>query len=668
MEIDLGTICGEKTAAQLYDAFGDDATRIVRDCEVERLVQLPGFGKKKALSIVRKAYAHLYDEPLSSILSGQAEETYDALQEVLGYYVITAPARNKLLAYIPLTNKELIEQRQRYFEEAASLYDRVHDSYDGIARSLGDISSIREPETKRYYDYVILTDSNEAQSKLKNPHCDVLFMDAPEEAEYARSSYAFVIYVSGPDSELEEYGEQYADRISSLARFDLATLIPDHAVEKFLKNERTLRALRDLRQMLDLDVEMLDALLESIALYKSKDSVAEKKITPDQFVTTVTKKEGELNKRIMTALTERDLGLKATRLLDLVSSIGASEDPTEAIRRSLPAEFDEVYHEVVASVVSEIEDETGVDATSLFPDSFSYPVSIDHEALYDLRRELETSDFRSRYDLKQKIASYAKRWPEIESMLEEAITYDFMLAMGRFIHEYRCTVPVFVEDGVSFHDATNVFIEGASPVSYKVGTTPHDFATSDRISVLTGANSGGKTTMLETVLTMQLLAQMGMPVPAAQMYTTIFENIRYLAKAKSQNAGAFETTLTSLVPVATDSGKRLILIDELESITEPGSAARIIATLITILQRNEDAFAIIVTHLGEEIGELCSVRIDGIEARGLDDELNLLVDRQPAFGRMGKSTPELIVEKLYRSTSGDVQKVYGEMLEQLKKR
>jgi hypothetical protein len=35
---------------------------------------------------------------------------------------------------------------------------------------------------------------------------------------------------------------------------------------------------------------------------------------------------------------------------------------------------------------------------------------------------------------------------------------------------------------------------------------------------------------------------------------------------------------------------------------------------------------------------------------------------------MGKSTPELIVEKLYRSTSGDVQKVYGEMLEQLKKR
>lgn len=668
MEIDLGTICGEKTATQLYEAFGDEAVRIVRDCEVERLVQLPGFGKKKALSIVRKAYAHLYDEPLSSILSGQAEETYDALQEVLGYYVITAPARNKLLAYIPLTNKELIEQRQRYFEEAASLYIRVHDTYDCIARSLGDISSIREPETKRYYDYVILTDSNEAQSKLKNPHCDVLFMDAPEEAEYARSSYAFVIYVSGTDSELEEYGEQYADRISSLARFDLATLIPDHAVEKFLKNERTLRALRDLRQMLGLDAEMLDALLESIALYKSKDSVAEKKITPDQFVTTVTKKEGELNKRIMTALTERDLGIKATRLLDLVSSIGASDDPTEAIRRSLPAEFDEVYHEVVASVVSEIEDETGVDASSLFPESFSYPVSIDHEALYDLRRELETSDFKSRYDLKQKIASYAKRWPEIETMLEEAITYDFMLAMGRFIHEYGCTVPAFVEDGMSFRDAKNVFIEGASPVSYKVGTTPHDFATSDRISVLTGANSGGKTTMLETVLTMQLLAQMGMPVPAAQMYTTIFENIRYLAKAKSQNAGAFETTLTSLVPVATDSGKRLILIDELESITEPGSAARIIATLITILQRNEDAYAIIVTHLGEEIEKLCTVRIDGIEALGLDDDLNLIVERQPAFGKMGKSTPELIVEKLYRSSTGEVQKVYGEMLEHLRKR
>ncbi|HHN81985.1 MAG TPA: hypothetical protein ENN11_05150 [Methanomicrobia archaeon] len=668
MDIDLGAICGEKTAAQLYNAFGSDAVRIVRDCEVERLVQLPGFGRKKALAIVRKAYAHLYDEPGSSILTGHAEDVYDMLQEFLSGYVVTAPARNKLLAYIPLTNRDLIEERQRYFQEAGALYERVCDRYGEIARSLGELTAIKEPEIRKYYDYVLLTDSNEAQSQLKNPHCDVLFMDTPDEAEYARSSYSFVIYVAGTDSELEEYGEQYADRICTLAHFDLTTLIPDQAVEKFMKNERTLRALRDLRAMLDLETDILDPLLEALARYRAKDGAVENHITPDQFVDIVRKKEGELNKRILNALTERDLGIKATRLLDLVSSIGASDDPTEAIRRSLPVEFDEVYHEVVSEVVSEIEDATGIDASSLFPDSFSCPISIEHEPLYDLRRELETTDFKSRYDLKQTIASFSKRWPEIDAMLDEAVAYDFMLAMGRFIHDNGCCVPEFVEDGMSFREATNVFIDGATPVSYKIGATPHDIATSDRITVLTGANSGGKTTLLETGLTLQLLAQMGMPVPASEMHTTIFESIRYLAKAKSQNAGAFETTLTSLVPVATDSGKRLILIDELESITEPGSAARIIATLITILQRNEDAYAIIVTHLGEEIEKLCTVRIDGIEARGLDEDLNLIVERQPAFGRMGKSTPELIVEKLYRSSTGDVQKVYGEMLEQLKKR
>ena len=39
-------------------------------------------------------------------------------------------------------------------------------------------------------------------------------------------------------------------------------------------------------------------------------------------------------------------------------------------------------------------------------------------------------------------------------------------------------------------------------------------------------------------------------------------------------------------------------------------------------------------------------RIDGIEAKGLTAEFDLIVDHNPVLGRLANSTPELIVEKM----------------------
>jgi hypothetical protein len=51
--------------------------------------------------------------------------------------------------------------------------------------------------------------------------------------------------------------------------------------------------------------------------------------------------------------------------------------------------------------------------------------------------------------------------------------------------------------------------------------------------------------------------------------------------------------------------------------------------------------------------------LDAIQAAGLDRKLELLTDHQPVFGEVGRSTPELIVQKLLKSTkSKAVQKNY----------
>jgi DNA mismatch repair protein MutS2 len=240
---------------------------------------------------------------------------------------------------------------------------------------------------------------------------------------------------------------------------------------------------------------------------------------------------------------------------------------------------------------------------------------------------------------------------------------DFKTALGRFFIEFQMTAPSFVEAGLSFSGGVNITVKNAEPVCYKIGETPHQFATSHRTSVLTGANSGGKTTLLETMLYIQILAQMGFFVPAKECFCPICQEIIYLRKPKSQDAGAFESTLRNLIPLALSETKKLVLIDELEAITEPGSAAKIIASFLTFLAQNESALCTLVTHLGKEISELTTARMDGIEATGLDETLELVVDRQPVFGKVGKSTPELIVEKLCKKSSGREKAVYEKILE-----
>jgi dsDNA-specific endonuclease/ATPase MutS2 len=96
-----------------------------------------------------------------------------------------------------------------------------------------------------------------------------------------------------------------------------------------------------------------------------------------------------------------------------------------------------------------------------------------------------------------------------------------------------------------------------------------------------------------------------------------------------------------------------VLVDELESITEPGASAKIMAGILEALDER-GATAVFVSHLAAEIREAADfdVQVDGIQALGLEDG-ELRVDRTPVKGQLARSTPELIVEKLADDEASD---------------
>jgi dsDNA-specific endonuclease/ATPase MutS2 len=224
--------------------------------------------------------------------------------------------------------------------------------------------------------------------------------------------------------------------------------------------------------------------------------------------------------------------------------------------------------------------------------------------------------------------------------------------LARFAAAHDLVRPALGGDCLAVEGARNPFLSDPDPVDYAVGD--HDLSPppGDRVTVLTGANSGGKTTLLETCCAVALLAAMGLPVPADRAAVGSFGAIVFHRRHASFNAGVLESTLKSIVPPLTDDGRTLMLVDEFEAITEPGRAADLLNGLVD-LTVDRGALGVYVTHLADDLSPLPdTARIDGIFAQGLTADLDLRVDYQPRFGTVGKSTPEFIVSRLVANAGG----------------
>ncbi|ESS07893.1 MAG: DNA mismatch repair protein, MutS family [uncultured archaeon A07HN63] len=249
---------------------------------------------------------------------------------------------------------------------------------------------------------------------------------------------------------------------------------------------------------------------------------------------------------------------------------------------------------------------------------------------------------------------------DVEAAVEAIGDIALSLSLGRFAAAFDLQRPRLVDDGIAVEGARNLFLDGdVQPITYGVGGheitdtgRAHTPPSGDRVTVLTGANSGGKTTLLETLSQVALLTAMGLPVPAETAEVGVFETVVFHRRHASFNAGVLESTLKSIVPPLTNDGRTLMLVDEFEAITEPGRAADLLNGLVE-LTVDREALGVYVTHLADDLSPLPdAARIDGIFAEGLDQDLDLRVDYQPQFGTVGKSTPEFIVSRLV-ANAGD---------------
>ncbi|ESS02809.1 MAG: DNA mismatch repair protein, MutS family [uncultured archaeon A07HR67] len=664
---------GEKTARALREL--EDPAAAVESGDVAAIARAPGVTEARAARVARGAIRRRHDDASRVLATDRAREVYRDAVGLLKRRTVTDYAEKRLETFYPSGSASRIAEAQAFVSAAI---EREPDP--AVLEALGGVEPLVDPPTVRVRDRCLATADAEAYARAESlvPELSVEIVDGVRDiAELARS-YATVIVLDEEFAGMDVDGDVH---VRPDALNDPARTVPERLLAFFSENRARLEAAAAVHDAADetalgdaaVDVDALrDALgrLDDDGTVVGDAELERLTAAVDDLDAAVSTAESVADDHLRDAIRERDVTIEGTDFLSLVEQ-GARVD--SLLNRELADEYDTAIRRAREHLADALElDDAEVDlAERVFGGDPAFPVERDESAVSRLRTELAAGRDRRAARLKAELASdlAALREP-VEEFVRTALELDVELAIARFAREFDCVMPTIRDPEVTAtaadgraDDPRGFRIEGGrSPlldVSFEA-VEPIDYAVSGA-TLLSGVNSGGKTSTLDLVALVVVLAQMGMPVPADHAELHRFEELHYYAKSQGTlDAGAFEATLRDFGDLVDGADGRLVLVDELESITEPGASAKIIAGILEALD-GQDATAVFVSHLAREIREAADfdVAVDGIEAAGLVDG-ELRVNRSPRKGHLARSTPELIVEKLADDRENAF---YGELLE-----
>lgn len=588
------------------------------------------------------------------------KETRELEREILAIlssYARTKNGRERVLTLTPTLDKEEVEKRFNDFRECEKWRKLLGD--EGIAR-VREIIANAEIETMRFgRSPLIALRRRGLEARIKDLYGDfvrIAVADSGEKARELLQKEDIILLIGEGEEEFDEPG------IIALAGDELAeigAIYPEFVINSFMAKKKAVEAvihlLTEFKELRDsplfngiavADLEEVMRLLEEVE--------AGKRTGATNFDEVIHRREEELNREV-----------------------------NRIMRSGGAADFKAYLDEVLVDMADELM-LTGEDKDALWESAYENlergpPFEFSRGRIEPVRRRYTRKMEERKYYQSRDWARRLERQREVVSTaLNKLFYFDFVLAISHFSHDFGLTLPEVVEGGLGVIMGRNLFLvdeelrggEKVVPVSYSVGdvnvgifgATPHP------VAILTGANSGGKTCLLIMLASSLILTELGLPVPAERAEIPLLPLYMYRRKM-IKRTGSFEYSMRALSRIFMRKGAKVVLIDELEALTEPGAMGRIMASILNNLPK--DTLAVMITHLIHELVPHISmkkVRVDGIESEGLDAEGNIIVDRQPLFNHIGSSTPELVIKKLLGHVKKEeLRAVYEEILKVLEK-
>ena len=677
---------------RLVTHFGSEekAIETMLKGNVSELCHVEGMTRKAAQSLILNISKEQNGVSIEDFLkTKEAETLYANTLKLIKKYCRTEYSADFIERMVPYPKRRLdlaLDVREKIEAHLYLLQSFSPDEREMIQALLSQIAPAKNGAVSKIRDRAVISFSEEVFINAKEKFGSFLpihYVTDPQECFDLFSSYHSVILFDFPEFDLPDVEYDYFRDIETA---EIEQIIPEISLTFFVKNLKSFDASLKLAEILA--AGSADGFF---SLFSAEDALELrtrlKRINADGSLSAGADEEADRLKKISSGCDEvllKQVAVLSEKLKDVLSGNTLTLDGSQLMNILSGADLKEIvtsnvskpYRELLKNSLAEISEtlalkkEEEMILSDIFGDEIVCPVTLNLEALTRFKKEISRKSAELEQKHKKQISKeLAAKKTDITVLVNACLDFDCWYSAACFSNAYQMTFPVFVKENqnsvfFNMKNGRNLFlsakcgVDSVTPVSYDV----------ESAVLLSGVNSGGKTTLLELVGQCLILAHMGFPVPAEVFDFSPIEEFYYFGKSKGTlDAGAFETTLRNFSIVSQSSGtERAVFADELESITEPGASAKIIAGLLETFCENGKTLSLFVSHLAESIMENCSIpiRVDGIEAGGLDDDLNLIVNRNPIKNHIAKSTPELIVEKLFLTSKGDENVFY----EKLKKK
>jgi DNA mismatch repair protein MutS2 len=619
---------GERQAERIISSFGSEKEFLeaVQNYEVDRITSIDGVSQKKAIYIVNTILGNPSKEFLKT---DQAVQIYkDIIDRILGF-ANTKYSENRILLMNPLQNEQCIRDSIEFVMNAKN--DVSHLPLDNIKSLLKKVDSMEEPKPKYDPSNALLVETQHDYNHLLeiglNRYCPIITYDELENPE----DFEFIVYVYSEG--VMEFESQNIAMINNSA--DPYEIVPEVVLAYFKNNYDVMNNTLKIKEILGRRTILRDVI-------DILDSLESQDLDETIFYDTVESAKNKADNKLKEAIEKIDL--KGDEVLDLLNE-------------GMPKKIQKIFDDVISDAKKEVREKTGV---SFDPFIQKYPIEIDNNEVERIKKQEMAKKYVYAYEENVEAAkSLSKMKAIVEEEIHEILQFDYEFTLGCFAHFYDLYPPE-IGNGFNFHGG--IHLDLALEHSKEIQRIDYVLESPDNVVLLTGANSGGKTTLLETIAQISIMSQMGLPVCANKACVKLVDELYFFSKKRSLDAGAFESFLRTFMPIVIRETDKLILLDELEAITELEAAVKIISSFMDFI-RDSNSFTVIVTHMAREILKYTDVRVDGIEATGLDENYNLIVDRTPRMNYFARSTPELILRRMYEKSDTKLKDIYRQVLE-----
>lgn len=262
------------------------------------------------------------------------------------------------------------------------------------------------------------------------------------------------------------------------------------------------------------------------------------------------------------------------------------------------------------------------------------------EKLEDAKFREDKEEYRVKEYLSSKIGSY---YDDIYDIIERLAGFDFIIAKAKLSNLVGGKRPVI-------HEKTSIYIKEGRHIKLehmlrkkKRKFTPVSFYALRGVTVITGANMGGKTISLKIAGLLSAMAQYGLYVPAEEFRTCLFDFIYFsIGDMQSIESGlsTFGAEVSGMIDILKHSCyKGLILIDELARGTNPNEGYSISRAIVRYLL-DKESVTLFTTHFE---GITHEKGVEHLQVRGLKDLDFEMIKKRINEGQSGI---ELVLENM----------------------